>query len=279
MKLTLINEKPLIWAHRGGRSLAAENTLGAVRKGYETGANGWEFDVQVTKDGEIILLHDLNLLRTTNARDVALFRNNPPLLPWRFTLEELRTLSADIFPLRRCNPQGDTPTCVPNDGAIHPDNRIPTLTEALRLTDELGIFANIEIKDMVNAVPASLRIDIIERIHVAIRAEAMEERVMITSFNHQYVRGSKSLAPHIPTGALTEHTYKGDALGDAIAIGADAWHPSFRVLTRDLVQQAREAGLAVTPYTVNSPKAMKRFVEWGVTGIVTDCPQNAPEFD
>ena len=70
----------MIWAHRGGRSLAAENTLAAVRKAKEAGADGWELDVQVTKDGEVILLHDLNLLRSTNASVHPLFIGNPPAL-------------------------------------------------------------------------------------------------------------------------------------------------------------------------------------------------------
>lgn len=102
--LSLLHDTPLIWAHRGGRSLAAENTLLALRKGHEAGADGWETDVQLTRDGQLILLHDLNLLRTTNAGVHPLFMANRPTLPWRFTLEEIKLLSANVFPQRSCSP-------------------------------------------------------------------------------------------------------------------------------------------------------------------------------
>lgn len=277
MKLELIQDTTLIWAHRGGRSLAAENTLGALRKGHQAGAHGWEMDVQITKDGEIIVLHDLNLLRTTNAKDVPLFKDNPPALPWRFTLKEIQTLSADIFPRKQCGTNNSHEIHESSEAPVAADLRVPTLTEALRLTAELGIFINVEIKDIAKAAPEHLRKDIVEKVHAIIKAEDMEEQVIISSFNLDYVRESKRLAPHVLVGALTEHTHKGDAVQDAIATGADAWHPGFKTLTRDAVRQARDAGVAVTPYTVNATSQMEQFIEWGVTGIVTDCPQNAPK--
>ena len=107
-RFILFNDRPLILGHRGARGLAAENTLHAVRLAAKAGADGCEIDVSPTKDGELIVLHDLNLLRTTNAAGQPLFANNPPALPWRFTLEEIRTLSANIYPRRLCGANART---------------------------------------------------------------------------------------------------------------------------------------------------------------------------
>lgn len=275
MPLSLINSRPIIWAHRGGRSLGPENTLAAVRKAKEAGADGWELDVQVTRDGEVILLHDLNLLRSTNAGVHPLFVSNPPVLPWRFVLAELKELSADVFPRRFCPPKyiekpwRELPENLPDE------LRIPTLIEALRLSRELGMWINVEIKDLSKAVPDSLSGDIVERVLGIIRAQKMDDQVVVSSFNHDYVRRSKEFSPHILTGVLTEHNFAGDSLEAARKVGADAWHPGFRFLTEEKVRAAREAGLAVNPYTVNEVEDMQRLTKWGVTGLVTDYPQNA----
>ncbi|NDV22616.1 glycerophosphodiester phosphodiesterase family protein [Desulfovibrio sp. JC022] len=274
MSLSLINKRPLIWAHRGGRSLAPENTLAAVRKAKEAGADGWELDVQVTKDGEIILLHDLNLLRSTNASVHPVFAVNPPALPWRFALEEIKQLSANVFPRRFCPPKykrqpwRDLPENLPDD------LRIPTLVEALKLSRELDMWINVEIKDLSKAVPGSLGGKIVEKVLGIIREQSMDDQVVVSSFNHDYVRRSKEIAPHILTGVLTEHNFDGDPLEAARKAGADAWHPGFRFLTEEKVKAVREAGVAVNPYTVNEVEDMQRLTKWGVTGLVTDYPQN-----
>ncbi|MFW5499634.1 MULTISPECIES: glycerophosphodiester phosphodiesterase [unclassified Maridesulfovibrio] len=275
MSLNLINERPLIWAHRGGRSLAAENTLAAVRKAKEAGADGWELDVQVTKDGEVILLHDLNLLRSTNASVHPLFIGNPPALPWRFSLIEIKELSADIFPRRFCPPKYIEQPWRELPENLPADLRIPTLIEALKVSRELDMWINVEIKDLSKAVPDSLAGDIVEKVLGVIRAQSMDDQVVVSSFNHDYVRRSKEVAPHILTGVLTEHKYAGDPLEAARIAKADAWHPGFRYLTEDKVKAAREAGLAINPYTVNEVEDIKRLTKWGVTGLVTDYPQNA----
>lgn len=276
MSLKLINNKPIIWAHRGGRSLAPENTLAAVRKAKEVGADGWELDVQITKDGEIIILHDLNLLRSTNAGAHPLFASNPPALPWRFTLAEIKELSANIFPRRFCPPKYKEKPWLDLPENLSDDLRVPTLAEALDLSRELDMWVNVEIKDLSKACPKLLEADIVEKVLGVIKAQKMDDQVIISSFNHDYVRRSKEVAPHILTGVLTEHNYDGDPVEAACVANADAWHPGFRCLTdRSKVESVRAAGLAVNPYTVNEVEDMKRLTEWGVTGLVTDYPQNA----
>jgi len=272
--LNLIQPTPLVWAHRGGRSLAAENTLSALRKAHETGAHGWETDVQITKDGEVILLHDLGLLRSTNAGVKPLFMTNKPVVPWRFTLKEIHTLSANIFPSRKCPPTAGKTMWREEPEYLHPDHRVPTLREGLALTRELGMWINVELKDLSKAVPASLTKDIVEKVITEIEAMGMEDQVILSSFNHDYMGQARQLRPHILTGLLTTRAFIRDPLPLLRKFKADAWHPNFRPLKQGTVESVREAGYAINPYTVNDPKLMHRFIDWGVTGIVTDRPQD-----
>ncbi|GAB6178097.1 glycerophosphodiester phosphodiesterase family protein [Desulfobaculum senezii] len=272
--LTLLHDTPLIWAHRGGRSLAPENTLAALRQGHATGADGWELDVQLTKDGEVIVLHDLNLLRTTNAAAHPAISRNPPLVPWRFTLAELTQLSAGLFP------RGAAAACAHPGGISHAslpsaDTAIPTLRGALALSAELGMWVNIEIKDLSKALPRPLAKSIVDAVLRDVAAAGMDRNVVISSFNHAYLRAIKDKAPHILTGALTPHTVDPDPVRTVRDARADAWHPGYRGLTEATVRAARGAGIAVTPYTVNTVPDMQRLTDWGVTGIVTDRPQDA----
>ena len=83
---------PLYIAHRGARSLAPENTLAAAEKAVQTGAHGWELDVQMTKDGRLAVIHDKNLDRTSNVSRLNRFADRRPWPTHKFTLEELKSL-------------------------------------------------------------------------------------------------------------------------------------------------------------------------------------------
>ncbi len=272
--MQLHHDKPLIWAHRGGRSLAAENTLLAVRKAHQQGADGWETDVVLTRDGIPILLHDLNLLRTTNAVCHHHITDNPPALPWRYTLEEIKKLNAGTFPQRQCgNGVLEQMIKLGPAGPASPDMAVPTLREALTLSAQLGLYVNIEIKDVARVMPKALAKTIVEKVHEIVAEEQMTDRVIISSFNHDYLLESKRFNSSIPTGALTPHDFPGDPLAMLKKFKAEAWHPGHRKLTQDIITAVRTAGFAINPYTVNEPEQMKRLLQWGVSGLVTDYPQ------
>lgn len=276
--LELVHDKPLVWAHRGGRSLAAENTMKALRMAHEVGAEGWETDVQLTRDGEVIILHDLSLMRSTNAACHPAFVGKEPLVPWRFTLEEIKMLSADVFPRRLCPVKTERRPWKECPDVVAPDVTVPTLREALRKTREYGMWVNVEIKDIAKAVPAALANEIVTKVLAVIAEEGMDDQVIISSFNHDYVKMSKAEAPHILTGALTPHKFAGDPVKMLRETRVDAWHPGFRLLTEKAIKDVRAAGFAINPYTINELADMKRLTEWGITGIVTDRPQDAREW-
>lgn len=274
MSLNLHRDKPIIWAHRGGRSLAAENTLLALRKAKEAGADGWEIDVVLTRDGIPVLLHDLSLMRTTNAPCHDVFRQNPPALPWRFTLAEIKQVNAGTFPQRKCgNNVGKEIIKAGPIGPCSADYAIPTLSEALALSADLEMIVNIEIKNISLAAPSRFSQTIVSEILKVVSKKKMEEQVFISSFHHPYLKLCKNLAPHIPTGALTEHTFTGNPLDLAKEFKVDGWNPGYKNLNKDSIAVAQNNGLAVTPYTVNDREIMSSLMNLGVTGIVTDYPQ------
>ncbi len=269
MSLCLHNDRPVLWGHRGCRSLAPENTMASLELAHSLRADGWELDVVLTRDGVPVLLHDLGLLRTTDAASRPAFLANPPALPWRFTLKELRELDAGIFPRRTCGRKD-----AGSERAFR-GQPIPTLAEALARSRELGLWVNIEIKDVAAAMPDGLARTIVARTLEVVREQGMEEMVIISSFNHGYVAQSKRSAPHVHAGFLTPHAWTGDPVTTALELRADAWHPGHKRLTPPLVAAARGAGIAVTPYTVNEPARMRQLTVWGVSGFVTDAPQDA----
>ncbi|MBW2561125.1 MAG: glycerophosphodiester phosphodiesterase, partial [Deltaproteobacteria bacterium] len=122
-----------IIAHRGARSLAPENTLAAARRAREAGADLWETDVTVTKGGELVLLHDESLTRTTDVRDR--FPNREPWHCSAFILREIRLLDAASW-FEKADPFGQIAAGVvgKEDLSAYRGERIPTLREALQFT-------------------------------------------------------------------------------------------------------------------------------------------------
>src|SRR5512133_417819 len=138
--------KPLNIAHRGARSLAPENTLAAARKALEIGADMWELDVAVTADGELVVLHDDTLERTSNVQEV--FPDRRPWAVYTFTLAELRKLDFGSWynqkdPFKQIA-QGAVTQAMQQSYVGEP---IPTLEEALTFTKDNHWRVNVEIKD------------------------------------------------------------------------------------------------------------------------------------
>lgn len=264
--------KPLVIAHRGARSLAPENTIAAARKAYELNADMWELDVCMTRDGELILLHDDTLERTSNAADVF-----PQRRPWRaadFTLDEIRQLDFGSW-FNLTDPFGQI--AAGNISQSELDSYIgepaPTLREALLFTKENQWKVNVEIKNLVGTEGHRL---IVERVVSLIRELGMEEDVLISSFNHDYLLQVRQLAPDIRIGALVEHGVP-DPISLVARLGAQAYNPKFGEVTPEEIRRLREAGIDVYVYTVNDPGDMEFLVNARVSGIFTDFPQTLRE--
>lgn len=226
-----------ICAHRGFSENYPENTMLAFRKAIEAGANGIEFDVQKTKDGVLVIMHDERVDRTTNGtghiKD--------------FTLKELRGLE------------------IAYEGGIE---RVPTLEEYFELVKDLKDFTtNIELKTGV-----VLYEGIEEETVEMIRAYGLTDRVIISSFNHRSLQAVKRVAPEIPVGALTECQLV-DGPDYVKRAGFEFIHPSAYGLTKELVDAYHDAGIGVNVWTLNAyPYDNKALVAMGVDGLIQNSP-------
>ena len=260
-------------AHRGFRAVAPENTLAAARAGREIGADWWELDVAASSDGELVVIHDDTLVRTSDAE--RLFPGRGPWCVYDFTFAELSRLDAGSWFGER-DPFGQVAEgkVGPAELASYRGERIPTLRAALEFTKAAGWKVNVEIKD---ASGRACDPWIVERTVDLVRELGMIDDVFISSFNHEYLRRCKKTEPRLPLGALVEPGDPRFPPGfDVVALlrglGAAAWHPGLEGLVEADVRAVRASGFDVNVWTVNRHEDMRRLMGWGVTGLFTDFP-------
>ncbi len=255
-------------AHRGARSLAPENTLAAAKKALEAGADMWELDLRMTADGHAVVIHDGTLERTSDAPLVY-----PSRSPWRvrdFTLEELGRLDFGSW-FQEVDPYGQIACGAVSrkDLAEYRGQRILTLEDALAFTDEFAIGVNLEIKDLSGTGGHAL---IVTRVVKAIEERAVTDRVIVSSFHHDYLREVKIHNAGIPTGALVRAPRRNpEKLLESLR--ADAYHPRFGTITLDGISKLRRQGRPVFVWVVNDAETMGKLIEGRVSGIFTDFPQ------
>ena len=262
----------LVMAHRGFRGVAPENTLLAAQKGYEAGADFWELDVAASSDGELIIMHDDNLARTTDVEER--FPKRKPWTVYDFTLAELKSLDVGSW-YAKADQFGQIAAgrVTSKDLGSFAGLRIPTLNEALELTKRKGWKVNIEIKD---ATGRACDPWIVEKTAESVRAMDMAGSVVISSFNHEYLVRMKKVAPEIRVAALIDRPIP-DPVATLKRIGAMALNPNARYLDEDTVKKVRSAGFDVFVWTTNEKSEMEKLVKWGVSGLITDFPDRALE--
>jgi len=260
---------PLVIAHRGARSLAPENTLAAARAALEVGADMWELDVALSKDGIPVIMHDDSLKRTTDV--VKKYPHRKPWLVKDFTLEELFSLDAGSwFNKRDPFKQIYAGAVTAETTQFYANEKIPTLLQALEFTVNAGWRVNVEIKDAHQPDAGELLIQKI--LEIFYQSQIQPAQVIISSFNHDYLRLCHLIDDRFSLAALVEipvfNPHK--ILLESHACAFNPWRrfaPSYQV--KPLVSQ----GYQVYPWTVNTQKEALRFYHAGVSGIITDFPQ------
>lgn len=260
--------KVLNIAHRGARSLAPENTLAAARRGLELGADLWETDLAVTKDGELILMHDDSLARTTDVERRFPARARDPFTT--FTLEEIRTLDAGSW-FGGKDPHGQIAAGAVSerDLAGFRGEKVPTLEEALLFTKKAGWALNLELKRL----PAPLeRFPVPERVLAMIERLKMDPaRIVLSSGNHAWLDEAKRLRPDIEVQALVG-LFTSEPM-DWGAMRFKTYNVRHTRVSEDEVRDLAGRGFTVNLYTVNEPADMRRFIAAGAAGLITDFPQ------
>jgi len=235
--------------HRGAAGLAPENTLGAFAKGIEVGVDAIECDVHLSADGELIVMHDPNVSRTTDGS------GDIPSL----TLAELQKLNA----------------AAKFSGGWSTKEPVPTLAEVLALAQG-KVDVQIEIK-----VPAMGGYPGIERkVAEAVAAAGMTEHVLVICFNLDTLRAVHAADPRLRTGYLVSEStvpaqwlISRSAMLDALQESKVSFlGSSAAFLSPELVQAAHERGLQVGVWTVDTAGDMRRFAAMGVDAITTNRP-------
>ena len=253
-------------AHRGGAALAPENTLAAARRAWESGADLWEFDVRLTKDGVPILMHDATLRRTTDV-----YRRFPRRAPWWvkfFSLEEIKRLDAGSWFVRVDPFSQIRAGAIPREvWQSYIGEPVPTLEEALRFTREHGWRANIEVK------PGPSPRRIARKIVAVIQKLGMEESVIVSSYDHRILKEVKRLDPRIAIAALAIFRPR-DLFRYLEELGADAYNPSLLAFNRRDFAELRGRGYGVNIGPYDAPGRLWKLVTQSeASGIFTNFPQ------
>lgn len=229
--------------HRGAASGAPENTLESLRLAAAQGARMVEFDVKLTADGFLILMHDDTLERTTDGKGAVA----------RTSLAEIRALDAGGWLADSWR------------GA-----RVPTLDEAIRVLDECGLAANIEIKPCPGReVETALAVA-----HLVRRSwprALARGACLLSSFERASLAAARDAAPEIPRGLLLWGK-PADWTAAARALGCATVHCAAADMTPEWAAEIRRLGYGLAVYTVNDPGVAARLRGWGVDSIITDRP-------
>jgi glycerophosphoryl diester phosphodiesterase len=225
--------------HRGAKGHAPENTMISFMTGADLGVDAVETDVQLSKDGEVVLIHDHTVDRTTNGHGFVK----------DMTLAELKRLDAGGWYDPRFSGE-----------------RIPTLAELLTWAkDRVGVA--VEIKNGPIYYPG-----IAEKTIRLVRQHGMERQAILISFDHFVLREAKKIAPEIATGILYVAGLV-DAVAAARAALADSLNPHWAYVTPELVRAAHAAGLAISPWNPDDLATLRLLSDVGVDSAGTDYPE------
>lgn len=233
---------PPVIAHRGASAEAPENTLAAFIKAKQLGLNWVEFDVMLAACGEVVVIHDEELSRTTNG--------NGRVIDYPYS--DLKKLDAGSW----FNP-------------IFSGEKIPTLEEVLALLVELNMAANIEIK----ALPGYEE-HLIKRVFEVINHSKSKFRVpnLISSFSYLVLENVKKISPESSVGFLM-HEWQSDWKEKCDQISAIAVDVNHEILDPIKIQQIKSTNRLLLSYTVNNIRRAKDLLSLGVDGIFSDCPK------
>lgn len=246
--------RPLIAvSHRGAAGTAPENTLAAIDEGYRLGAETVEIDVQLTSDEEIVLMHDTTLERTTDVTEV--FPDRASYDVGDFTLEEIERLDAG--------------SSFDEEFAGEP---VPTLRQALDRLQEHQMNLLLEVKEpsLYPGIEHRISVELARSPHWLVpNAPGEPHRLVIQSFDWESTERSKNLLPSVPHGLL------GKVPQDRIADydWARMINPGHGSIDADYVAAVHDVGLEIMPYTINEADGMRRVLEMGVDGFITDFPE------
>ena len=231
---------PIIIAHRGDEAYAPENTMSAFKQAADKGSDAVEFDVKLTADGQVIVIHDQTVDRTTNGSgDVA-----------RLPFAAIQELDAGVlFP------------------GQFSGERIPSLDEVFETVGK-RVYMNVELKNYSTPFDA-----LVPKVVEVVRKHGLQGRVLFSSFLSHNLQKARRLLPEVPIGLLTLRGLKG-WWGRTIAWQGNyaALHPHVTECNANMVARVHAAGKWVITWTVVGEMNIMRMNDLDVDGIITDDP-------
>lgn len=230
-------------AHRGATAYTPENTIAAFDLAVDMKADYIEIDVQRSKDGELVLIHDTTVDRTTDGTGKV----------GDLTLEQLRSLDAGSW-----------------KGEQFAGEPIPTFEEILdHYHGKIGILIELKAPELYPGIEEQVAAALIERnLH-----KPQNEKIIIQSFNFESIKKMDQLLPKVPIGVLTSN--RADTTLEALqefSTYADWFNPSYAIVTKELVNQVHSLGMQIGSWTVRSQEAADFLFEMGVDAIISDYP-------
>ena len=227
------NDKIIIMGHRGASKIAPENTLKAFKEAIRLKADAVEFDVQETVEGEIVIIHDYDTLRTAGTEGIV----------EQMTLKELKKLN------------------------FGNGEQIPTLLELIELAkDKISLNCEIKVEGIAKKI-----------IQIFQDADILDSTI-ISSFLHeelitiQKIEPQLKLATLVPTGAgkFSDWNYKKKLIDFTSENNYYAINPLYKLADKQFIEYAHEKNIKVFPWTVDSGIAMKKLINMGIDGIITN---------
>lgn len=232
--------KTVIYAHRGASGSAPENTMAAFEKAVVIGSHGIECDVQMTKDGKLIICHDELVDRTTNGKGFIKDKN----------YNEIKTLDAGSW-----------------FGKEYIGERIPLLEELLELVKQRRIYLNIELKTGVIQYNGME-----DKVVDMVKSYDLLDKTIFSSFNHYSIYEIKEKHPEAFTGALyMEGLYQPWRYLESIK--CNCAHPFYLAAQPMIIKGLLENGYTINTFTVDDPNTAAMLVKSGVEGIITNHPE------
>ncbi len=242
---------PQIAAHRGGAALAPENSLRAFRQALALGVDYLEFDLHMTRDGEVVVIHDATLDRTTTGRGA---------------VRDVTRAELGAARLRA------------RDGSVT-DEPVPTFAELLALAAPSGVGILPEIKAAPGREPYE---GLEEKVLALLRLHAMLGRTTVQAFESRTIVRLRVLEPGVKTMLLVgrgrvehERAAPRDAVRWAKALGATDLGMDHHLIDAGVVVAAQTAKIRLSAWTVNEPADLRRMADLGVDVVMTDDPELA----
>lgn len=239
-----------IIAHRGANRYAPQNTMPAFERAAELGADGFETDVHLTKDGIPVICHNHTINETSNGMGSVA----------SYTFEELRKLDFGSYYAPEFK------------GTL-----IPSLDEFLELSKQADIeVMNIELKG-----PKNKKTDVVPAIIDAVKRHNLSDRLLISGFDTYLLKAAKEYDHKVRIAYLYGFPHCDNypnmlfPIAHAKKIGAYALHPMGIFVNKAYVKSAHREGIKVNAWTVNSEDRIRFMIDSGVDGIITDCPDRA----